>query len=134
MRPQMPLLTFSTGPDEQGSCRCLIQISKSDFVVVENDAYFADHPIAHTMHLGTKSGRPRRTVSVSSVDSLNFTRPIPGGMEQSPRPWLGCTCGSRHSFASSASSGSGWGNGRQSLNNESLDVVRRELASRAYLE
>ncbi len=34
---------------------------------------------------------------------------------QSPRPWLGCTCGNRHSFASSAWSGFGSGSGHRSL-------------------
>jgi hypothetical protein len=38
-----------------------------------------------------------------------------GGRVRSPRPWLGCTCGSRHSFASSVWSGSGSGSGHRSL-------------------
>ena len=36
-------------------------------------------------------------------------------MVRSPLPLRGCTCGSRRSFASSAWSGSGLGNERQSL-------------------
>ena len=84
------------------------------------NTYHADHPIADTRNLDTTIGRPRRTIATHQHNIPLHPTPqlisgIPGGKERNPRPWLGCTCGNRHSFASNASSGSDSGSGRRSL-------------------
>lgn len=73
------------------------------------------HPISHTRSLGTGIGKPRRTIHNLGVESLGeVSFYVPGGRVRNLRPLLGCICGNRHSFASSASSGFGLGIVRQS--------------------
>ena len=61
-------------------------------------------------------GQVELVMSAVAESGRGVLEGVPGGREQSPRPWLGCTCGSRHSSASSAWSGSGWETGRRHLN------------------